>query len=204
MKLKHPINLHKGLAFFVVSSLMYYFNNFSLAAQLYLALHGSYGFLWLLKDRWYPDKKWEEPISVPYAFVVFFSLGLYWAAPVILISQGAEPPKYILFLAVFLNVWGVFLHFASDAQKFYTLKFAPALITEGFFASNRNVNYLGEFLIYFSFSLLAIHWIPFAVLAAFVVFVFLPNMIRKDKSLSRYPEFEAYRKSSGFIFPKLF
>ncbi len=204
MKLKHPINLHKGLTFFVVSGLMYYFSNFTITAQLYLALHGTYGFLWLLKDRWYPDRQWEKSISFSYSVLVFFSLCLYWAAPVILISQGSEPPNYILSLAVLINVWGIFLHFGSDAQKFYTLKYAPGLITEGFFANNRNVNYLGEFLIYFSFSLLAFHWIPFAVLAAFVVFVFLPNMVRKDKSLSRYPQFKAYCKSSGFAFPRLF
>ena len=203
MKLKHPINLHKGLTFFVVSGLMYYFNNFSLTAQLYLALHGSYGFLWCLKDHWYPDKKWGKQVSVPYAILVFFSLCLYWAAPVILISQAVEPPDYILSLAVLMNVWGVFLHFGSDAKKFSTLKYAPGPISEGFFANNRNVNYLGEFLIYLSFSLLAVHWIPFAVLVAFVVFVFIP-MVCKDKSLSCYPPFEAYRKSSSFALPRLF
>lgn len=203
MKLKHPINLHKGLTFFVVGGLMVYYQNFSAAAFLYLALHGSYGFLWLLKDRWYPDKQWEQPASIPYAILVFLSLCLYWASPAILISQGVDPPAHILGLAVLLNVWGVFLHFGSDAQKFFTLKYAPQLITKGFFAANRNVNYLGEFLIYFSFALLAMHWFPFVVLLAFVAFVFVPNMIRKDKSLSRYPQFKDYRKSSGFFLPRL-
>lgn len=203
MKLKHPINLHKGLTFFVVGGLMIYYRNFSAAAFLYLALHGSYGFLWLLKDRWYPDKQWEQPSSVPYALLVFSALCLYWASPVILIRQSVEPPAHILGLAVLLNVWGVFLHFGSDAQKFFTLKYAPQLITEGFFGANRNVNYLGEFLIYFSFALLAMHWFPFVVLLAFVAFVFVPNMVRKDKSLSRYPRFNDYRKSSGFFLPRL-
>ncbi|MBL7851438.1 MAG: DUF1295 domain-containing protein [Cyclobacteriaceae bacterium] len=203
MKLKHPINLHKGLTFFVVGFLMYFYDNYSLPALLYLALHGTYGFLWLLKDRWYPDRQWEQSISVPYAFVVFFSLCLYWAAPVILITQRVEPPDTVLFAAVLLNVWGVFLHFGSDAQKHFTLTAAPGqLITEGFFARNRNTNYLGELLIYTSFALLAMHWIPFVVLAAFVAFVFVPNMIRKDKSLSRYPGFASYRQRSGFFLPR--
>ncbi len=203
MKLKHPINLHKGLTFFVVSALMYFYDNYSLPALLYLALHGSYGFLWLLKDRWYPDRQWDQPISIPYAFVVFFSLCLYWAAPVILVSQHVVPSDSVLFAAVLLNVWGVFLHFGSDAQKHFTLKAAPGqLITEGFFSRNRNTNYLGELLIYSSFALLAMHWIPFAVLGAFVGFVFVPNMLRKDKSLSRYPGFTDYRQRSGFFLPR--
>lgn len=203
MKLKHPINLHKGLTFFVVFALMFFYNNFSLPALLYLALHGTYGFLWLLKDRWYPDRQWDQPISIPYALVVFFSLCLYWAAPVILVSQRVMPSDTVLFTAVLLNVWGVFLHFGSDAQKHFTLKAAPGqLITEGFFSRNRNTNYLGELFIYSSFALLAMHWIPFAVLGAFVSFVFVPNMLRKDKSLSRYPEFAGYRQRSGFFLPR--
>ncbi|MEM8778910.1 MAG: steroid 5-alpha reductase, partial [Cyanobacteria bacterium P01_G01_bin.49] len=58
MKTKHPINLHKGLTLFVVLGLMIAYDNFSLAAWVYLALHGSYGIMWLLKDQLYPDKSW--------------------------------------------------------------------------------------------------------------------------------------------------
>lgn len=203
MKLKHPINLHKGLTFVVVCALMYGFENYSLPALLYLALHGTYGFLWLLKDRWYPDRQWEKEISAPYGVLVFCSLCLYWCSPVILISRHVMPPDSILFAAVLLNTWGVFLHFGSDAQKHFTLQQAPGqLITGGFFARNRNTNYLGEALIYSSFAMLSMHWLPFAVLGAFVIFVFVPNMLKKDKSLSRYPGFDAYRKKSGLFLPR--
>jgi steroid 5-alpha reductase family enzyme len=202
MKLKHPINLHKGLTFFVVCGLMRAYDNNTLPALTYLALHGTYGFLWLLKDRWYPDRQWDQPVSVPYGILVFGSLCLYWASPVILIVQRVTPPDEVLFGSVLLNVWGVFLHFGSDAQKHFTLKHAPGqLITEGFFARNRNTNYLGEALIYTSFAMLAMHWLPFVVLGAFIAFVFVPNMLRKDKSLSRYPGFAAYSKRSGFFLP---
>lgn len=202
MKLKHPINLHKGLTFFVVCALMFFADNYSLPAMIYLALHGTYGFLWLFKDRWFPDRHWEQPISTGYGILVFSALCLYWASPVILVFQRVNPPDAVLFAAVLMNVWGVFLHFGSDAQKYFTLKYAPGLITEGFFASNRNVNYLGEFLIYASFALLSMHWLPFTVLGAFVAFVFVPNILKKEKSLSRYPAFSAYREASGLFLPK--
>lgn len=148
MKLKSPVNLHKGTTFLVVGLLMLYFQNLSISALLYLALHGSYGLMWLLKNRWFPDKQWEAPISIRYAIIVFTSLGLYWVAPVILITSKLDPPPFILFLAVMFFSWGVFLHFGSDAQKYFTMKYRPGLITEGFFKSNRNANYLGELLIY--------------------------------------------------------
>jgi steroid 5-alpha reductase family enzyme len=105
---------------------------------------------------------------------------------------------------VTLGVNGVFLHFTSDAQKYYTLKYKAGLITEGFFAKCRNPNYLGEVLIYLGFSMLTQHWLPFVIQGLFIAMIFVPNMLKKDKSLSRYPEFEEYKQNSGLFFPKLF
>jgi steroid 5-alpha reductase family enzyme len=204
MKVKHIINLHKGTTFPVVLGLMFAYNNFTLGAWIYLALHGTYGFLWLLKDRIYPDKQWEQEISVVQAITGFPIICLYWVAPFILISSGSIPPLYLIWLAVSLNIVGVFLHFTSDAQKYYTLKYHPGSIDEGFFARCRNTNYLGESLIYLSFAMLAQHWLPFLILGGFVGFMFIPNMLKKDKSLARYPEFADYQASSGLFFPKLF
>jgi protein-S-isoprenylcysteine O-methyltransferase Ste14 len=203
MKIKHLINLHKGCTFFFVLGLMLLYQNFTLGPWVYLALHGTYGFLWLLKDRIYPDKQWELEIPIAQAISGFFVIGLYWVAPFLLISRGSVPPLPLVSAAIALNIFGVFLHYASDAQKYYTLKYRPGLITEGFFARCRNTNYLGEILIYLAFALLAQHWLPFVILAGFVGAIFVPNMLKKDKSLARYPEFEQYQANSGLIFPKL-
>lgn len=203
MRIKHPINLHKGLTAFFVLSLMYWYDNFSIGAWVYLALHGSYGFLWLFKDRVYPDKKWEEPVSVTYSILVFFALGLYWIAPFILISQYKMPGEIITAGAVALNMFGAVLHFGSDAQKYFTLKYKPGLITEGFFARCRNPNYLGELMIYVGFALLSMSWMGYIGILAFFIFVFIPGMIQKDKSLSRYPNFAEYQKRSGLMWPKI-
>lgn len=105
--------------------------------------------------------------------------------------------------AISLNLLGIFLHYGSDAQKYYTLKYKSGLITEGFFARCRNPNYLGEACIYISFAMLAQHWLPFLILGFMVAMVWIPNMLKKDQSLSRYPEFENYKANSGLIFPKL-
>lgn len=160
-------------------------------------------FLWLLKDRIYPDKQWEQEIPVPLAIAGFFLISLYWVAPFILVSSGSTPPFYLIWLAISLNIIGVFLHFASDAQKYYTLKYRPGLIDEGFFANCRNTNYLGEVFIYLSFAILAQHWLPFLILGGFVAGLFFPNMLKKDKSLAKYPTFADYQARSGLILPKL-
>ena len=204
MKIKYAINLHKALTFVFVLALMVAYNNFTIAVLIYLALHGGYGILWLLKDRFYPDKQWEQEVPVATGIFTFFAIGLYWIAPFILISSGSQPSPMLMALAIFINLLGVFFAYGSDAQKYYTLKYKTGLITEGFFAHSRNPNYLGEILIYLSFALLAQHWLPFLILGGFIAGIFFPNMLKKDKSLSRYPEFEAYKERSGLLFPKLF
>jgi steroid 5-alpha reductase family enzyme len=204
MKIKHVINLHKALTFLVIFALMVAYQNFTIGPWVYLALHGTYGLMWLLKDRIYPDKQWEQEIPVGMGIFTFGMLLLYWVAPFILIGSGSEPPLPLVAAAISINLMGVFLHYASDAQKYYTLKYHPGLITEGFFARCRNTNYLGEILIYLSFAMLAQHWLPFLILAGFSAGIFLPNMRKKDQSLSRYPEFADYKARSGFLLPQLF
>lgn len=204
MKAKHAINLHKALTSGVILGLMILYGNFTLGSWIYLALHGTYGYLWLLKDRLYPDKQWEQEVSIPQGVFIFGLVSLYWIAPFILISSGTIPSFPIVAIAISLNILGVFLHFVSDAQKYYTLKYQHGLITEGFFERCRNTNYLGEILIYSSFALLTQHWLPFLILGGFISMVFIPNMLKKDQSLSRYPEFADYKRRSGLLFPLLF
>ncbi len=203
MKIKQAIDLHKFLTFLVVLGLMVAYNNFTIGPWVYLALHGTYGILWLLKSRIYPDKQWEQQIPWWQGVGVFTFLILYWVAPFILVSSHSEPPTPLIAAAISINLFGVFLHYSSDAQKYYTLKYKPGLITEGFFARSRNINYGGEILIYLSFAMLAQHWLPFLILGLFAIAIFLPNMLKKDESLSRYPEFEQYRQNSGLLLPKL-
>ena len=204
MKIKYPINLHKSLTFAFVLGLMFFYQNFTLAPWVYLALHGTYGLMWLIKDSLYPDRQWEESISLVQGIGVYIIISAYWVAPYILISSGSQPSAALISLAIATNIFGVFLHYASDAQKYFTLKYRKGLITEGFFSRSRNPNYLGEILIYLGFAILTQHWLPFVILGLFVALVFVPNMRKKDNSLARYPEFAAYKERSGLLFPKLF
>ena len=202
MKQKHFIDSHKGATSVAVLIMMGIYDQWdNPTAWLYLATHGLYGVLWVLKSRMFGDKSWEAPCSVGYAMVIWGSLSLYWISPWLITSGALQAPPWLMGLSVGMFGLGVFYHFASDMQKHTSLQLKPGLITTGLWANCRNPNYFGELLIYAGFSLLAMHWIPFAVLALFVCAVWVPNMMRKDKSLSRYPEFAEYKRNSSLVIP---
>jgi hypothetical protein len=91
-------------------------------------------------------------------------------------------------------------HYVSDAQKYFVLKLRKGLIEDGLFAHTRNPNYLGEILIYGGFVLASWHWQALLVLAGWFAY-FVRNMRRKDRAMSRHPEFAAYAKRTGMLIP---
>ncbi|MGB3495396.1 MAG: DUF1295 domain-containing protein [Elainellaceae cyanobacterium] len=204
IRVKHAINLHKVMSGLVILGLMVAYDSFGPTAWIIFSLHGMYGMLWLMKDQIYPDKQWEQEISPVTGIVLFIVLMAYWVAPWIVTSQHIDAPIPLMAGAIAIYILGTFLHYGSDAQKYFMLKYRSGLITEGFFARCRNPNYLGEALIYGSFVLLSMHWLAALIWLGFIATIFVPNMLKKDKSLSRYPEFDAYKARSGLFFPKLF
>ena len=206
MKQKYYIDFHKGLTFIYILVLMFIFkdqlNEGNLNIYIYLALHGTYGILWILKSKNFPDKQCESKCSIWYGLLSWFGLSLYWIAPYIIISQNVQSPNWYITMCVSMYVLGVFFHFTSDMQKYIQLKYHPGhLITDVMFSRIRNINYLGELLIYLGFSLLAMHWIPIVALFSFIIIIWIPNMIKKDKSLSRYENFNDYKNKSNSFFP---
>lgn len=202
------INLHKFLTVFVVSLFMILFDNFSTAAWVYLALHGTYGFCWLLKHAAFRDPKWETRITFGSAIFLFLLLGTYWVAPFLLISDTLgnrpAPPIWLITFCVAFFVLGVTIMVASDCQKNITLKYRPGLITDGMFKFVRHPNYLGEMMLYASFALLVQHWIPWVVLAYWWTTVFFVNMLMIESSISRHPEWDAYKARTGRLLPLRF
>lgn len=197
------INLHKGLVIPVVVTLMWWYGNGTLEMWIYLALHGTYSILWLLKQAWYPDKRFAVPrpawIGV---FFVFVPLASYYVAPFLLASRPVALPVPVIAGAISLYTFGIFFHYVGDAQKFFTLRARPGLIADGLYARTRNPNYFGEILIYSAFATLAAHWLAFAIVAGWAAFFFLPGIIAKDRSLSRYPEYQAYKARTWPLIPR--
>jgi protein-S-isoprenylcysteine O-methyltransferase Ste14 len=204
MKQKHFIDPHKGVTALAVLAMIAVYDQWqNPTAWVYLALHGTYGLLWVLKGRFFGDRQWDEPAGLGYGLVILASLTLYWIAPWVLTSQDVHAPPWYLGLCVSLYAFGVFFHFGADMQKHTSLKLRPGLITDGLWSLCRNPNYLGELLIYLGFGLLAMHWAPLLVLALFIAVVWVPNMRRKDRSLARYPEFAEWKARTRLFIPFL-
>ena len=78
------VNINKGTMMIYIFILMCYFENFSLGAWVYLALHGNYGIIWVLKDLVFPDpgfcrKATTMSILFPFPVVLipYYFIG-YW------------------------------------------------------------------------------------------------------------------------------
>lgn len=202
------INFQKGATLLWVLGLMFYYENFALQTWVYLALHGSYGLIWIIKDLTFPDQKWQTNITMGGAFLAIIAvLGPYWVAPYILISpvldiEGASVPW--LAVAIFIYATGLTLMLIADAQKYYTLQHRKGLITTGMYRYVRHPNYLGEMMIYGSFALVVGHWVPWAILAWVWLGYFSINILMKERSLARHPEWTAYKDRSWFLIPFIF
>lgn len=204
------INAQKGGTFAFLGLLMWWYGNASPAAWIYLALHGSYGLVWLLKDVAFPDPRWRVKVTIAGGLMSFLAvLGPYWLFGWLLIARVSQPtyplPEPAWFaLCISLCVLGCVIMIAADAQKYFTLRVRPGLITDGMHRLVRHPNYLGEMLVYGSFALLVWHWLPVLILAWVWIGVFAVNMVMKEASLSRHPEWAAYRARTWWLVPYLF
>lgn len=206
------INFQKTGTFVFLGLLMWFYKDTSpaatsIAAWIYLAMHGSYGLVWIFKDLTFPDPNWQKKITVAGGIVMFLAvLGPYWLFGWLLVSGTSQPdyplPDYAWFcLCISLCILGSVIMIAADAQKFYTLRVKRGLITDGVHKYVRHPNYLGEVMIYGSFALMVWHWLPVLVLAWVWLGLFMVNMNMKEASMSRYPEWAAYKKSSWWLIP---
>ena len=211
LKAAWVINLQKAGCFPFYVFLMWYYADktpwaTSTAAWTYLAMHGSYGLVWLLKDMVFPDPSWQGRCTIPSAIYLAVGLALYWAIGWVLIS-GVSSPDYPLpdnawfALCVSLCILGSVLMFGADVQKYVQLRAKRGLITNGLFTYIRHPNYLGEMMIYGSFALMAWHWLPVLVLGYVWLGMFAVNMVMKEASMSRYPEWAAYKKKTWWLVP---
>ncbi len=209
LKFSWVINTQKAGSFFFLGFLMWWYGNTSTAAWIYLALHGSYGLVWLLKDMAFPDPGWQVKVTWGSALAGIFGLGMYWSFGWLLIS-GVAQPDYPLpvgawyCLCISLVITGSALMTAADAQKYFTLRIKRGLITDGVHTYVRHPNYLGEMMIYGGFALMVGHWLPWLWLAYVWLGLFAVNMATKEASMSRYPDWAAYKKRTWWLLPWIF
>lgn len=203
---RHVIDTFKGVTPLVVTALIARADAWERGdAWAYLAIHGTYGLFWVAKSRTFGDRNWERPLTAYRGVMLAVGLTLYWLAPVMLLARPDPAGPAWIAGCVALYAVGVFLHFTADMQKFMAMTLQPGVLwTSGLWGRTRNPNYLGELCIYLAFALLSRHWAPFLVFGSVVAMEWVPNMRRKDTSLSRYPAFASWKAQTGILFPRLF
>jgi len=113
------VNFNKGTMMIYLFILMCYFDNFSLGAWVYLALHGNYGLIWFLKDRTFPDPGFCRDATLmsalfpfPVVLIPYYFIG-YW------MMSGGElqrnPSGERIFVAIQLYCLGVVFMVLTDA-----------------------------------------------------------------------------------------
>ena len=206
IKFNWLINAQKTGTIFIMFLLMKYYNNYSTGAWLYLSLHGTYGLLWFLKDMVFPDKSFQNYLTIIPAILVSLFLLSYWLMGFeVMCGLGDQNPSgKKIFGCFFLFSFGNILMMCSDLQKFIVLKYKKGLIDDYFLKNNRNTNYFGEILVYLTFAIacgrkegyimLIIEWITF----------FGSRIYMKDLRLAKKHGFEKYKKNSYIILFRFF
>ena len=212
--LRQGINLHKGLVglTYIIIILTFGWPDQSPACTAALFVgHTLYGLAWLFKDIHFPDPNFQREVPFYEAATAFLFCSAY-NLPMFCLASGkcfgsVTWANDILLMGMGLAAYtiGMLFHFGSDCQKYFTLKYQQprSLITNGFFAYTRNPNYFGEVLIYTGYAIWSRSLMVFAIFLVMWAILFVPNMKKKDQSMSRYPEFAAWKENTGFFFPML-
>ena len=171
--MRHNINLHKGTMFFYILGLMWWFDNFTTTAYLYLAMHGSYGFLWIFKDYVFEDPNFTRKVTLVSLLLPWPIFMVPYMAPgYLIVSSRTVCTNARLFAALMLYINGVVLMLLTDAQKCLVLRERRGLITHCMHGWSRNMNYLGEIMIYASFATVCQRWEVWAWYGVIWGFVF--------------------------------
>ena len=119
IKAKFVIDTMKGLTPLVITALMVQHENWSVGACTYLALHGSYGALWVLKSQIFPDPRWETKLTATGVLVCGTWMALYWSGGASLIILRTPVSNERAALATVMYVLGVVLMLGADGQRFF-------------------------------------------------------------------------------------
>jgi len=208
LKLCWLINSQKISTAFFIFYLMHVFNDYSPSAWVYLALHGTYGYCWMIKHFAFPNKGFEPPTTYPAAFFVILPfLYSYWLIPYMFFtvnaSQGPASSERMA-LAIAIHTVGITIMIAADAQTHFMLKYNPGhLITNGMNRYIRNPAYTGEMLIYLAYAIASRHWGAYLLCFCVDLFIFTTRCYEKEHSISRYDGWREYVAQAGMFVPWL-
>ncbi|HEU0296298.1 MAG TPA: SRPBCC family protein [Anaerolineales bacterium] len=194
------VNMAKVVTILCLLSLPFFYEVHARQA-IYLAMHVSYCVWYLLKQAILRETVFRERDSALELIMIVATVGVGYALPGWLAFRNTTAATtFELVASVTLFFFGSVINSGADVQKITALRLRPGLITDGFWGLSRNINYFGDLMRYSAMALLsgsAWSWL--------VVLVVLGNnvdrMQKKARSLSRYPEYAAYRSSVPALLP---
>jgi len=178
----------------------------NMTAVIYAALHGTYGILWALKSIYFPSasSSWQSDLGFRDSFNLELVMALFYSPIVIICRYHVQAPIWLVLFCLVIYILGVFFHFVSEMHKYLVLQMRKELVTTGLWGLSRNINYFGELLIFLSLGSLSMNAFPLMFLNCIVTFLWWPNMVRKEKFLSRYPEFPQWKSRTPAFIPYVY
>lgn len=201
----------------------------SYAAWLLLTFHATYGLMWAHKlTLGYTATSHLDIVRCNDIMLASFLIYVHWLFPLLpLLLIGITRPQltYVgITLAWLLFIWGSFYQFVSDVH--FTLFMAhqsemqrikdllPPEYQElieiepkpkaNLWSITRHPNYFGELLIFFSFIFCSASFLPLILLAAIVLFLWIPAIHQSDKELEKDPTGDTYQASTSKLIPFIY
>jgi protein-S-isoprenylcysteine O-methyltransferase Ste14 len=146
---------------------------------------------------------WEESISIPFAFALYFIGYPLFVLPISAAIDGLD------YFALGVFIIGCILNSGSEIQR-YEWKKKPEnkgeIYTEGFFKYSRHINYFGDVLWVASYALVTKNWYSISIpvfLFSFFAFYNAPKLDKylKDKYGKSYDE---YAKRTKMLIPFIY
>jgi len=116
-------------------------------------------------------------------------------------NQNPHPER--IFVSCWLYIFGVLLMMVADAKKYYLLKERRHLMNYGLMKYTRNPNYLGEIMLYASFTNIVNMWQGWFIVGYVWTLYFSWRMLNKDYSMSRKVGWKEYCDQSWMLIPKI-
>lgn len=105
----------------------------------------------------------------------------------------------LLLLGGAINSIGLF----TLRRSFTIMSEARTLIRNGPFRFVRHPLYLGQFISYFGYTLLHLHWYTGVLYVVFIAAQVVRARIEERKLAATFAEYEEYRRATGMFFPRL-
>lgn len=199
------INWAKVITIAVIIGLSLFFGINGQRQILYACMHISYCLWWLLEQKIYPERRkqiFTEKVDAAGFIGAIIIVGIFYSLPAFL--AFTNPTKLSIAAtatAIPLFYFGSLINTAADIQKTTEKASGVGLVRSGIWSGVRHVNYAGDLMRYFSFSVVAGSLWAFLVPLS-IFFLYIQRIRDKESSMkSKYQDFSDYKSKSFYLIP---